>query len=274
MATNSHFISNRSPPLASGRANRSARPHGTPAFSWFGHVRRAFGLSAVVLCTVAAANGAAPAAPSPDEVALRLEQLASSGSEATVTFAAPDVLQRFYQQRGFVVAWDDAHAQAFVEVVRAADTQGLSPADYLVSELAALPPLSSLTGNARIDADLELTEALLRYAYHKRFGKVDPRELDTSWNYARSASAGGPYSALERIIAAPDLAAQLGEEIGHGAMYDGLQRVLARYRGYVAAGGWQEVPDRTDVEAGQRRCAGRCTEATPRRGGFRRAARR
>jgi murein L,D-transpeptidase YcbB/YkuD len=250
MATSTHFISNRSVPFASGHANRSARPRGTPTRGWFGQVRRVFGhfrriprLGAVVLCTVAAAaNAAGSTAPSPDEVAHRLEQLVSSGTDATIRFAAPDVLQRFYQQRDFALAWDDARAQGFVEVVRTADTQGLSPADYLAGELTALPPLSSLGGNARIDADLELTEALLRYAYHSRFGKVDPRELDSTWNYARSVSAGGPYSALERIIAAPDLAAQLAEEVGHGAMYDALRRVLARYRGYVAAGGWQQVP--------------------------------
>jgi len=180
--------------------------------------------------------------PTPDEVAQRLEQLTSSGTDEPFSFAAPDVLQRFYQQRGFALAWNDARAQALVAMISSADTQGLMPADYLVGDLPALPAFSGLTGNARIDVDLELTEALLRYAYHSRFGKVDPRALDPSWNYARNVSSGGPFTALERIVAAPDLAAQLEVEVGHGAMYDALRSVLARYRGYVTAGGWHEIP--------------------------------
>ena len=239
MANNAHFISNRSS-FASDHANRSTRVGGTPLIVRFGHIRRIFGLGAVVwLAAITATHVVAATDPGADEVALRVEQSASG--EATISFAAPDVLQRFYQQRGFALAWDDQRARAFIEVVRASDTQGLSSADYLVAELTALPPLSSLTGNARIDADLELTEALLRYAYHNRFGKVDPRELDPSWNYARNVSAGGPYAALERVIAAPDLAAQIDVEVSHGPMYEALRRVLARYRGYAAAGGWQEV---------------------------------
>ena len=206
-------------------------------------------------------------------MAQRLEQLTSSGTDEPFSFAAPDVLQRFYQQRGFALAWNDARARALVEMVRTADTQGLAPADYLVGDLPALPAFSGLTGNARIDVDFELTEALLRYAYHNRFGKVDPHELDPSWNYARNVSPGGPFAALERIVAAPDLAAQLEVEVGHGAMYDALRRVLARYRGYAAAGGWQEVPAGTDVETRQRRCARRRAAATSRRGGIRRAVR-
>ena len=102
-------------------------------------------------------------------------------------------------------------------MVRAADTQGLSPADYLVGELPALPALVGPHRQRAHRRDLELTEALLRYAYHNRFGKVDPHELDPSWNYARNVSPGGPYAALERIIAAPDLAAQIDVEVGHGA---------------------------------------------------------
>ena len=153
-------------------------------------------------------------------------------------------------RRGFALAWNDARAQALVEMVRAADTQGLAPADYLVGDLPELPRLSGLSGDARIDIDFELTEALLRYAYHNRFGKVDPRELDPSWNYARNVSPGGPFAALERIIAAPDLAAQIDVEVGHGSMYVALQRVLARYRGYAAAGGWQEVPPGPTLKPG------------------------
>ncbi len=251
MANNTHFIPHRSQLLAGGHANRFARPHSTLLIVRFGHFRVLIGRVAVVWCiAILGANAAEPTQPGADDVAHRLEQLTAGGTEAPITFAAPDVIQRFYQQRDFALAWNDTQAHAFVDIVRAADTQGLTPTDYFVEELTALPALSSLTGAQRIDADLELTEAFLRYAYQNRFGKVDPRQLDTSWNYARNVSSDGPYAALERILAAPDLAAQLDAEVGHGAMYEAMRQVLARYRGFAAAGGWQAVPTGPTLKQG------------------------
>jgi L,D-transpeptidase YcbB len=245
MANNTHFISTRPLTPTSDHATRSTRTCGTSPIVRIGQFQR-------ILCRAAllwAAATAAAADPGADQVAQRLEQIAT-GNGTPTSFAAPNVLQRFYQQRGFALAWDDARAKSFIEVVGTADTQGLAPADYLAGELAALPQLSSLSGTARVDADFELTEALLRYAYHNRFGKVDPHELDSSWNYARSVSAAGPYAALERIIAATNLAAQIHTEVGHGAMYDALRHVLTRYRGFVDAGGWKEVPVGATLKAG------------------------
>ncbi len=204
---------------------------------------------AVAALAFANATGAPQAAIGPNDVRHRLDQLTGTGADAPVQFAASDVLQRFYEQRDFALVWDDARARAFIEILQNADSQGLTPSDYLVGDLPTLPALSSLDGTARIDADAELTEAFLRYAYHNRFGKVDPRQFDTSWNYARSASPG-TYAALERILAARDLAAQLDIEVGHGAIYDALRQVLARYRGFVAAGGWKTVPPGATLKLG------------------------
>ena len=246
MANNAHFMPYR-PRLESANANRSVHPRETPLIGSFGHLRcisrRVGAACAVALAAVfaLAAPHAGAAAPGSDDVQHRLDQLTTTGADAPVQFAAPEVLLRFYQHRDFALAWDDARAAALLTILRDAQTQGLAPSDYLVGDLATLPKLSSLDGNARIDADAELTEAFLRYAYHNRFGKVDPRALDPTWNYARSVSPNA-YAALERVIDAPELAAQLDIEVGHGAMYDALRQVLARYRGYAAAGGWKPVP--------------------------------
>jgi len=198
---------------------------------------------------------AAPAADRPptDPVAealrQRLEQLIASdgASNQRLHFAAPDVLERFYQKRAFAPAWDDARARAFIAIVRDAPSHGLSPGDYLIGLLDPLPPLSTLTDNERIDADLTLTEAFLRYAYHRRFGKVDPYALDTTWNYARNVI--DPFAALERILDAQDFAAQLEQEVGHGPMYESMRIVLARYKGYAATG-WRAVPAGATLKPG------------------------
>jgi murein L,D-transpeptidase YcbB/YkuD len=208
-------------------------------------LRRArVGLLMLAALHASAVDAAQPPASDPVAEALRarLDQLIVSdgGSSQSLHFAAPDVLERFYEKRGFEPAWDDARARAFIAIVRDAPSHGLSPADYLIDALDALPPPSTLTDTERIDADLTLTEAFLRYAYHRRFGKVDPHMLDPSWNYARNVL--NPFAALERILAAPDLGAQLEEEVGHGPMYESMRIVLARYKGYAANGGWRAVP--------------------------------
>ncbi len=274
MANNTHFISNRPLPPTSDHATRSPVPRGTPLIVRFGHIRRILCLAAIVWAVQQRRMRSTPI-PARTRSPTDSNRLTSSGTDAAFSFAAPNVLQRFYQQRGFALAWDDARAQALVEMVRAADTQGLAPADYLVGDLPALPPLSGLTGDARIDVDFELTEALLRYAYHNRFGKVDPHELDPSWNYARNVSPGGPSLRSNASSPRPISPRRSTSEVGHGAMYERAATACSRAIAALSppADG-QEVPAGTDVEAGQRRCARGRTATATRRRGFRRAAHR
>lgn len=178
----------------------------------------------------------AGAAPGPDDgndhLRQRLEQL-TAAEGAGIRYAAPSVLQAFYQTHDYNAVWSDATARAFVAMAEDAQSHGLDPVDYLVTQLKALPPLSTLSGPARADADLLLTEAFLRFAYHCRFGKVDPKSIETTWNYSRSVSADGPFAALDRIMRAEDFSGQFMQEMGHGAVYDAMRALLARYRGFA-----------------------------------------
>src|SRR5262245_42958189 len=181
-----------------------------------------------------------------------VERLVVPGVAASedVASAAPEVLLAFYQSRAFAPAWDDARARAFLELVANAGNEGLDPADYLYPTISALPALSTMPEGERVAAELELTEAFLRYAYHRRFGKVNPTELDPTWNYARSVSAGGPYAALDRVLAASDMRTQLETEVGLGPVYKSTRRVLERYRALAAAGGWSRVPGGSTLKPG------------------------
>jgi murein L,D-transpeptidase YcbB/YkuD len=187
------------------------------------------------------------AAPRPDDATellrQRLEELAvaDNGSMNGIEFAAPLVLQNFYQARAFSLAWNERTARALAALVGDAPDDGLDPADYLQPKLNALPELNTLPWTARVDADLLLTEAFLRLAYHHRFGKVDPKSIETTWNYARNVSPDGPFNALERVLHADDFAAQFMQEIGHGPVYESLRALLARYRSFAASGGWEVI---------------------------------
>jgi L,D-transpeptidase YcbB len=220
-----------------GNGTRRTRAVGTPSTKFRDWL----------LILVVVAGWPAGAARAHDDGAERLRQRLESltttepNDGAAVSFAAPSVLHGFYQSRDFTLAWNEDTARALVAMVADAQSHGLDPADYLVSNLSELPPLSTLAGSARDDVDLLLTEAFLRFAYHCRFGKVDPTSIETTWNYARYVSVGGPFVALNRILAADDFSRQFTQEMGHGSVYEAMRALLARYRGFAAAGGWQPL---------------------------------
>jgi L,D-transpeptidase YcbB len=239
MSSNIIFIGQDSHirPWLGGHGTRRTPANGTPAAKFRDWL----------LILLVFAGWPASAAPAHDDGAERLRQrlelltTTEPNDGAVVRFAAPSVLHGFYQSRDFAFAWNDDTARALIAMVTDAQSHGLDPADYLVQQLAALPPLSTLPGSMRDDADLLLTEAFLRFAYHCRFGKVDPNSIETTWNYARYVSPGGPFVALNRILGAADFSGQFMQEMGHGPVYDAMRLLLARYRVFAADGGWQEL---------------------------------
>src|SRR5262252_2790920 len=73
-----------------------------------GRLVRAPIVAVVLLLAHAAAMANDPVA---EALRQRLDQLTASTGDSPqkVQFAAPDVLQRFYESRDFAPAWDDAH---------------------------------------------------------------------------------------------------------------------------------------------------------------------
>ena len=105
------------------------------------------------------------------------------------------------------------------------------------SSAAAAPDAATLAAR-----DLVLTDALVRLAYHLRFGKANPRELYPDWNFSRSLGAIDPVRALEAAIASESLAATVEQFAPQLPIYGRLRGALARYRAIEASGGWPRVP--------------------------------
>jgi len=187
-----------------------------------------------------------PATLTAQEVATLLRQRLEDPALAPVAgvdLAARPVLADFYAARAWAPAWDDPARVAGLQAVLAqAPAHGLDPADVLlpvVGGLAAAPAEPA----ARADRDILLTEALVRYGYLRRFGKVDPTAREPAWNFGRGFANGmEPVAALAAAVAAPDLGPWLDEKLPAGPWYRQLQLGLARYREMAAAGGWPEVP--------------------------------
>ena len=119
--------------------------------------------------------------------------------------AAVRVLGAFYVSRGFRPAWDDStHFRALLAVLRGAAGHGLDPNDYHYRLLSGWP--AENTPRQLAERDILATDALIRYAYHLYFGKVDPADLDPDWNLVRRLDGEDPVAVIEAAVTAPSLA--------------------------------------------------------------------
>src|SRR5262249_19265200 len=130
--------------------------------------------------------------------------------------------QRFYQERGYQLAWSDGRRlrrefDALVRALRAADQEALEPADYGVDDLAAAR--DRFTRDAAIDLDLRASFAYVRYAWDLTHGAIDPEDVDPTWH------------ATKRGLELPDV---LQSAVGGGQVEQSLQALAPaspEYRG-------------------------------------------
>jgi len=177
----------------------------------------------------------------------RLRQLAEQGKPriGDARLADPRVLEDFYRARDYGFVWNGpGRVDALELLAQGSRGDGLRASDFHLQEIRKLlngRDPASLTGQSRADADILLTDSLLRLIHHYRYGKVDPQALDRTWNHAE-----GPYSTalvrdLERAVAAGDLVAEVTRLMPRAAFYARLKKGLAQYREIAAAGGWEPV---------------------------------
>jgi len=212
----------------------------------------------IIAASVTGALLAAPAlALEPIEERLRrqVEALPLQPLAQDVRVADGRIFTALYAENGFRPLWTKrSNIEALIGLVGRADEEGLLPVDYHAGRLAALlaeiDRAPTQRDARRVDMDLLLTDSLLRYVYHLRFGKVDPVTLDSKWNYRREIANGVTLSSLLGIIAAEDPAARLAELLPQTPYYHRLRSALARYRDIRARGGWAEIAPGPTLERG------------------------
>jgi L,D-transpeptidase YcbB len=192
-------------------------------------------------------------------IRVRVEELRAAGElEAHgVAIASRNLIPALYEARGFAPEWRAAaQIDGLLEAIDESYLEGLDPTDYHVDAVraarAAFANLDALAPEERAAFDLVLSDSVIRLGYHLRFGKVDPVELDPSWNFSRQLNGRDPVATIQAAIDAPSMREFAAHVIPRGFLYQRLKSALARYRALAAAGGWPEVPAGPTLKAGMR----------------------
>jgi murein L,D-transpeptidase YcbB/YkuD len=186
-----------------------------------------------------------------------IEQLRETGqlSAGGIEVASGKLLARIYENRNFEPAWPDI--EKMDELIRLAEStadDGLDPADYHFEALERVR--ARLAAGERFDAaeraalDIGMTDSLIRIGYHRRFGKVNPNDLDPDWNFQRELRRRDPAIVFQEAMDADSLAGYLERTFPRDELYRRMQGYLVQYRDLAASGGWPQIPDGPTMRPG------------------------
>ena len=200
----------------------------------------------------AAGEEDAPAVNQDIEQLLRTDKLVIRG----VAILTRDVLLEIYADHAFEPFWTDPqHVQELMSLIDTSADHGLNPADYNTGLLHKLVSLQERSPSAELEAGEEilLMESLLRYGYHRRFGKVKASTLDPDINFHRELFHDQPPAVtIEQALGASSLAEFIQLAAPSGPVYRHLQAALGRYRAIAASGGWPVVAEGKTLRKGDR----------------------
>ena len=173
---------------------------------------------------------------------------------AGVDILGHEIVLRVYEDNDFQLYWSDAeNIQTLIFLIEEAPDHGLLSADYNIDELRLILAERRNNPSAMIEAesDVLLTESLLRYAYHRRLGKITPSTIDPDINYKRQAFQNQPPSkTLHELLEATSLRDFIDIVAPSGPFYKGIQQWLSHYRQLAAEGGWPGVPEGPTLRLG------------------------
>jgi L,D-transpeptidase YcbB len=168
----------------------------------------------------------------------RLQLIPDTGSDEEKNERA--ALIAFYGPRDYQALWTDdkgftADANAVAGVFGTATEWGLEPADFVAPKLdAAEAGAGHLSPEAQAAADVELSQAVLKYARFARGGRIMNPAGDLNSNLDRKPQLIAPDKVLEGLAAASDKGAYL---VGTHPQHPQFQRLKAKYAEALAKNG-------------------------------------
>jgi murein L,D-transpeptidase YcbB/YkuD len=169
---------------------------------------------------------------------------------------ATSTLSAFYSSRDYTVAWDDREQiDRVLNMLADSHNHGLDPDDYHHGALLALKTEwnEKVLGRDRIRAsfDVLLSDGVLLYARHIREGKVDPAELEPSWNFPRREWVPEQVAAaLSAAISEQKVVEIIASWEPKLPYYELLGKELQRYRKMQGQYEFSPVPEDTVLKPG------------------------
>ncbi len=211
--------------------------------------------SLVMACATAAmlATGgmadAAPQAVAEPVVAEMQKRLAAPALRIADRELNLVALKAVYAPRGHKPVWNQippAARSQLLDVLRTADRDGLNPQAFELPAIEAR--LADATPGALAEADLLLSDALMRYAAAMRGHRLGADAFDDDWKLRPE-----PFDArqfLAQAVKGGDPLAAVTQLVPPYAGYVALRDALARYRALAQAGGWPSVPAGPSLKPG------------------------
>lgn len=170
-----------------------------------------------------------------------------------IALYSPRLLAEFYAERDYRAAWDDRRARTMLELARRARADGFLPADFHADAIAALLDrggLDAADAGARTSAELLLSDALLRYVHHFRFGKHNPRHVNPGGTFVEPADAERLKADMAQALATPGMAEELAAMLPSPDFYRNLKKGYQRYLAIADRGGWVDIPGGPNLRVG------------------------
>jgi murein L,D-transpeptidase YcbB/YkuD len=209
-------------------------------------------LAVLLALWVNAANAAGQDASDAIREHVERHQLSRQLALAGADIAGLDVFWRLYENNNYAPLWpEQERIDVLIDMVGRAEEEGLLPRDYHHETLLRLRRSNPRKAEDVADFDMLLTDSLMRYLYHRYFGKVNPADLDSDWNLSRRLDQD-PLELIAGTMAAADMQQHIVEVLDWGPYYQRMKLLLADYRTRAASegGGYPAVPSGETLRRG------------------------
>ena len=221
----------------------------------------------LVLLTVTSPRAQEPLQIDPVTVQLR-QALADCGQPAVLNVGGYgltliDETSSFYRQRDFAAAWTSRQAlgdqgRRLLQVLQAAQQEGLRPEDYHVKTIALLAEQVLVFHGQGISVeprqltrlDILLTDAFLRYAGDVTGGRVEADKVYPK-EWRNPPRNGNLIETLQSSLESGQAVKALQDMLPDDPEYRRLRDTLATYRQLAAEGGWPQLPEGQLLRLGQ-----------------------
>lgn len=160
-------------------------------------------------------------------------------------FNSHKLLLSIYSKNQFQLLWHRPDSvQQLLKAISSSALEGLTPSDYHLQPLLRLQrqkEAGTHDPTLHVNYDLLLTNAFIRLAYDKSFGKVDPQHLHSTWNLPEKSIQRDPATIIEESIGNGNIEEALAIFSPRSLFYTRLKTALVKYRSIQQNGGWSSV---------------------------------